>query len=181
MIDTNNFMNDLWIQFDNLFADLQILLADQEVPTEYLEADRVVYNMIVTPSNYARQSIEQTDEVVASDDPSFESDIIRTSVLYPDGTLSITAFGDNAVSNLQQIREWFNIPNRGDLYLSDDWNCSIRDITEIQNRTTYLETDYEKRYGFDVILNFKDEVVDRLDTIEKVEGTINGIPYEEEL
>jgi len=32
-----------------------------------------------------------------------------------------------------------------------------------------------------VIINFKDVVEDRLDTIEKVEGMINGIPYEEEL
>jgi hypothetical protein len=181
MIDTNGFINDLWTQFDNLFSDLQILLADQEVPTEYLKENRVIYNMIVHPSNYTRQSVEQIDEVVTSDDPSFEKDIIRKSTLYPDGTLSITAFGNNAINNLQQIREWFNIPNRADIYLGDNWNCSIRDITEIQNRTTYLETDYEKRFGFDVILNFKDEVNDRLNTIEKVEGTINGIPYEEDI
>jgi hypothetical protein len=119
--------------------------------------------------------------VVASTDENFEHDIMRTSVLYPDGTISFNGFGPDAINNLQQIREWLNIPNRGDYWLHDNWNCSIRDITEVQNRTAFLETDFEKRYGFDVILNFKDLVEDRLDTIEKVKGTFNGIPYEEDL
>jgi len=181
MIDSKQFMNDLWTPINSIFDDLQILLANQEVPTDMLEENRIVYNMTSMPSNYARQSIQQKDEVVASLDDNFESDIMRTSVLYPDATLSISGFGPDAIDNLQQIREWFNIPNRGDLWLHDNWNCSIRNISAIQNRTVFLETDYEKRFGFDVIINFKDVVEDRLDTIEKVEGTINGIPYEEEL
>ena len=182
MIDTKQFISDLWNPLNTIFSgNLQILLADQEVPPGKLDNNRVTYKMISMPGNYSRQSIQQSDEVVASTDENFEHDIMRTSVLYPDGTISFNGFGPDAINNLQQIREWFNIPNRGDYWLHDNWNCSIRDITEVQNRTAFLETDFEKRYGFDVILNFRDVVEDRLDTIEKVKGTFNGIPYEGDL
>lgn len=182
MIDTKQFMTELWTPLDNIFDNsLQILLANQEVPTDQLDENRIIYNMITMPGNYARQSLHQEDEVVASDDPDFESDIMRTSVLFPNATVSFNGFGPNAIDNLQKAREWFNIPNRGDIWLHDNWSCVIRNITEIQNRTVFLETDYEERYGFDVVLNFKDVVEDRLDTIEKVEGTFNGIHYEEDL
>ena len=182
MIDTKQFMEDLWGPLNTIFNNnLQILLADQETPTDKLNKNRIIYKMISMPGNYFRQSIQQFDEVVPSDDQSFENDIIRTSVLYPDATISFNGFGPDSINNLQQIREWFNIPNRGDIWLHDNWDCSIRDITEVQNRTAFLETDFEKRYGFDVILNFRDLIEDRLDTIETVKGTFNGIPYEEDL
>ncbi|MFP4015805.1 MAG: LIC_12616 family protein [Halanaerobiales bacterium] len=182
MIDTKQFLKDLWSPLNTIFSgNLQILLADQEVPTGKLDKNRVIYNMISMPGNYARQSIQQSDEAVESTSEDFENDIMRTSVLYPDATISFNGFGPVAIDNLQQIREWFNIPNRGDIWLHEEWGCSIRDITEVQNRTAFLETDFEKRYGFDVILNFKDVIEDRLDTIEQVEGTFNGIPYKEEL
>lgn len=182
MIDVNNFLADLWTPLNNIFdGDLQILLANQEIPDDQITDDRIVYNMISLPGVYSRQSVDQFDEVVASDDVNFEKDIMRTTVLYPNATISFNAFGADAINNLQQIREWFVIPNRGDIWLSDNWDCAIRNVTENQDRTTFLETDYETRYGFDIILNFKDVVEDRLDTIEKVEGTINGVPYEQEL
>lgn len=182
MIDVEQFMNDLWTPLDSLFSNnLQILKANQEVPPNKLEEDRIIYNMINLPGVYPRQSLFQYDSTVASDDPDFEYDIDRETILFPDGTVSFNAFGPNALNNLQRLREWFIVPNRGDLWLFDNWNCSIREVTENQNRTTYLETDYEKRYGLDVVLNFKDIVNDRLDTIEKVKGEFNDIPYEEDL
>lgn len=169
MIDTQQFMRDLESPLSDIFnGQLQIWRANQEVPTEQLDKNRIVYNMTAMPSNYPRQSIEQFKKVVESTNPNFEKDIIQTSVLYPEATLSISAFGDNAIKNLQKIREWFNIPGRGDEWLRFEYDCTIREIMGINNRTVYIETNYENRYGFDVILNFRDVVEDRIDTIEKV-------------
>ncbi|MCF8002130.1 MAG: hypothetical protein K9K76_09760 [Halanaerobiales bacterium] len=170
-------------QFDKTIPNDEIIyftltLDDSiDVDEAYLIDDTTI---IETHDDFFK-AVFNDEDIITGGYVDFEEDIMRTTILYPEATISFNSFGPNAINNLQQIREWFNIPNRGDIWLHDNWGCSIMNIGEIENRTAFLETDFEKRYGFDVIVSFKDVVEDVLETIEKVTGRINGIYYEEDI
>ena len=171
MIDIDKFMDDIHTPLVNHSNAEQLVKANQKPPTSKLKDNRTIYNMILFANTGSRHTIIKKKEVVESEDEDFDEDIEIENIFYPQATLSITSFNDT-LSQINKLREWFYINGLGDWWLRDNgWNCVIRDVLEIEDRTTYLSSDYEKRFGFDVVLEFKDIVTFRHDTIEVVQIT----------
>ncbi|MTI61726.1 MAG: hypothetical protein FH762_17375 [Firmicutes bacterium] len=171
MINIDNFMNEIYYPLMDHSGVDQLVKANQKVPPEQLQNNRIVYNMILFANTGARHTIIQSTKVIESEDPEFENDIEIENIFFPEATLSFTGF-NNIMVPINKIREWFYVHGLGDWWLRDNgYNCVIRDVMEIEDRTVYLESDYEKRYGFDVILEFKDVVKVTYETIESIEVT----------
>jgi len=172
MIDIDAFMDDIYTPLIQYTDVPQIVKANQKIPDGKLKENRIIYNMIVFANTDSRQTIIREMETVDSESEDFEYDIEADNITFPEATLSITGFGDDILTPLNKAREWFYTKGLGDMWLRDsDYNAVIREVMEIDDRTVYLESDYEKRYGFDVIIEFKDVVKVRHDTIERVEVT----------
>ena len=175
MIDIDGFMDDIYTPLIQYTDAPQILKANQKIPDGKLKDNRIIYNMIVFANTDSRQTIIREMDTVDSDSEDFDYDIVADNITFPEATLSITGFGDEILTPLNKAREWFYTIGLGDVWLQDsDYDAVIREVMEIDNRTVYLESDYEKRYGFDVILEFKDVIDVRHDTIEKIVVTGGG-------
>ncbi len=171
MINIDNFMNEIYYPLVNHSEVDQLVKANQKVPPGQLQNNRIVYNIILFANTDPRYTIIQSKKVVVSDNPEFENDIEIENIFFPEATLSFTGF-NNIMVPINRVREWFYLHGLGDWWLRDNgYDCVIREVMEIEDRTVYLESDYEKRYGFDVILEFKDVITVRYDTIEVVEVT----------
>ena len=180
MIDIEQFMDEIHQPLVNNSGVDQLVKANQKVPPDQLEDNRIVYNMILFANTASRHTIIKEKQTVPSDDPDFEHDIEIENIFFPEATLSLTGFND-IQTEINKVREWFYVNGLGDCWLQDNgWNAVIKEVMEIEDRTTYLESDYEKRFGFDVILQFKDVVKVTHDTIEKVEirNKTTGNDYE---
>ena len=172
MINIDSFMDDIYTPLIQYTDAPQILKANQKIPDDMLEDNRIIYNVIVFANTDSRQTIIREMDTVDSDSEDFDYDIKADNITFPEGTLSITGFGNEILTPLNKAREWFYTVGLGDMWLRDSqYNAVIREVMEIDDRTVYLESDYEKRYGFDVIIEFKDVVKVRHDTIERVEFT----------
>lgn len=174
MIDINNFMDAIYYPLIDYSGVGQLVKANQKMSTDQLQNNRIVYNMILFANTDPRHTIIKNKNLTASDDPNFENDIEIENIFFPEATLSITGFNDIMVP-INKVRDWFFVHGLGDWWLRDNgYNCVIREVMEIKDRTVYLKSDYEKRYGFDIILEFKDVVKITHDTIEVVEITGPG-------
>ena len=172
MIDIEGFMDDIYTPLMQYTNAPQILKANQKIPDDMLEDNRIIYNMIVFANTDSRQTIIREMDTVDSDSEDFDYDIEADNITFPEATLSITGFGNEILTPLNKARDWFYTVGLGDEWLRDSqYNAVIREVMEIDDRTVYLESDYEKRYGFDVIIEFGDVVKVRHDTIERVEVT----------
>jgi len=172
MINTKQFLKDIHSPIIEYSEVPQFKLADQKVSNKHLKDNRIVYNLLNFYDAESRQSIITKKQVVGSESEDFEEDIEITNAFSVEATLSIIGFGDKARNNLKKVREWFYIKGLGDWWLRDsEYDCVIKEVMQIDDRTVYLESDYEERYGFDVIIGFKDVVKVRHDTIERVEVT----------
>jgi len=147
----------------------KVIEADQEIPPDKLPKERMVYNFIVRTSE-PRQSMVVKKDVVASDDPNFEKDIEYSYISSPQVTVSINAYGDDAKQHIEKAVEWFKIDQLGPRFL-EDYNTVIANVGDASNRKTFLETDFEDRWGFDVILEIEDTIKVREKTIEQIEIT----------
>jgi len=104
-----------------------------------------------------------------------EDTLIRESQLTM--TLSLTVYATSktkALNVANQLQQWFRF--HGYEYLANHGLVAVT-IEGLEDRTTFLETDYEHRVGFDVVLRTVDRVERKIDTIERVElndGTIGG-------
>ena len=86
----------------------------------------------------------------------------------PTFTLSLTVYASDkgdALNNAQALREWIRF--QGYEYLKEN-DLIIESIEPMSDRTTFLETEYDNRVGFDVILRTTDTVERTIDTIETV-------------
>ena len=176
MIDIKEFLSGLWKPLNEYAEPDQLIQKDQKIPPEHLKDNRIIYGVILFADTESRQTIISKSELVDSD-TDFDHDIERSYVTVPRISLSFNSYNAQGRLYLEKIREWFYIPNLGDIWL-DDYDCVIKNVSEIQDRTVFLETDYEKRYGFDVQLQFVDVTRVTLDTIESVGVTINDISIE---
>lgn len=170
MIDLDNFLDQIYTPLKDYSGVSQLVKDNQKIPPEKLNNNRIVYNIISFANTGSRQSIIRNNQTVSSDNPDFEYDIENKNIFYPEATLSLTGYGFAVNGAINQVREWFYINGLGDLWLrNSSFDCVIVEVMEIENRTTYLESDYEKRLGFDVILRFEDIVKVTKETIEEVE------------
>ena len=96
-----------------------------------------------------------------------EDTLIRESQLTM--TLSLTVYATSkteALNIAHQLRQWFQF--YGYEYMVEH-GLVVVTIEGLEDRTTFLETDYEHRVGFDVVLRTVDRVERKIDTIERVE------------
>lgn len=169
MIDLYAFRTNLQPEIKSYCGIPQLVRADQDIESEDLVYPRITYK-ISSPYdvNGNTQSMFVKQEVVPSNDSDFDKDVECSYYSNPRVTISFNAFGKDISNYIFKLMEWFRIPKLGQRFL-DQHDVVIVSVTDMQDRTTYLETDYEDRKGFDVILQFKDEVKIIEKTFEKVE------------
>lgn len=169
MIDLYTFRTNLQPEIKSYSGIPQLIRADQDVNSEDLIYPRITYKMSSPYDiNGNAQSMFIKKEVVPSDDPDFDKDIEYSYYSNPRVTISFNAFGKNVSQYISKLIEWFRIPKLGQRFL-DQHDVVIINVTNMQDRTTYLQTDYEDRKGFDVVLQFNDEVKIIEKTFEEVE------------
>ena len=96
-----------------------------------------------------------------------EDTLIRESQLTMTVSLTVYATSKTEALNVaHQLRQWFRF--YGYEYLADH-GLVVVTIEGLEDRTTFLETDYEHRVGFDVVLRTVDKAEREIDTIERVE------------
>ena len=176
MIDIKDFLSGLSRPLNDYAEPDQLIRKDQKMHPKDLKDNRIIYGVILFADTESRQTIISKSELIDSD-TEFDHDIKRSYISTPRVSLSFNSFNAEGRIFLEKIREWFYTPNLGDIWL-DDYDCVIKNVSEIQDRTVFLETDYEEKYGFDVQLQFVNVVEVRLDTIESVGVTINDISIE---
>lgn len=180
MININQLLDDLYGEIKNYTEIPQLVLGTEDIPPKLMEYPRMRMAFTIRYNPRPRQTFIKITSMVESDDEDFEDDIEYTYIMNPEATMSINAYGDNVDRYLAKAREWFLIDHYGRRFLENlsENACVIRNITDTQDRKTFLETEYEDRQGFDVILGFSDKVKVIEKTIEEVE--INGEKYVKE-
>lgn len=84
-------------------------------------------------------------------------------------TVSLTVYSRDkteALNTAHRLWQWFRF--HGYEYLAEH-GLVVVTLEGIEDRTTFLETDYEHRVGFDVVLRTVDRAEREIDTIEHVE------------
>jgi len=84
-------------------------------------------------------------------------------------TVSFTCYADsktNALNLAYKLRNWFNF--KGYDYLKEN-NIVVASIEAMTDRTSFLETGYDHRAGFDVILRTSDVLKRDIEIVETVE------------
>ena len=176
MIDIDAFLSDIHSPMAEYTDAEQVLQGNQKIPDDLLEDNRIIYTMIAFSDSRPRHTAIRTEEVIDYDadyweeGPEFEDDIEISYIVQPQATISFTAHGSKARKNISKLREWWYIPIlAGRWFKENDWKCVVREVMSIDDRTVYLETNYEQRFGFDVLLEFTDIVSAREKTIETIE------------
>ncbi|MCF8020868.1 MAG: hypothetical protein K9L62_15930 [Vallitaleaceae bacterium] len=169
MINLDDFLDNLYHEIKNYTGMPQLILGSDDIPIEEMVYPRGKMNFILKYNPQPRQSIIKTREVVPSPETEFDSDIEYTYFLQPDATLSLNFYGEDISEYVNMARQWFLIDKLGRRYFDSYGKCVIKEITPTENRKTFLETDYEDRQGFDVILGFSEKVKIIESTIEILE------------
>ncbi len=84
-------------------------------------------------------------------------------------TISFNTYGithDNAFEVADKLRKWF--VHGGSFYL-DEINVVVADVSDVQNRTTFLVDAYDEKWGFDVIVRYLDIDARDVDYFDKAE------------
>ena len=87
----------------------------------------------------------------------------------PTMTLSLTVYSGSkgdALNAAHELKQWFGF--HGYEYLKEH-DLIVASVESMQDRTTFLETEYDHRVGFDVILRTTDQETRQIDTIDRVE------------
>ena len=90
-------------------------------------------------------------------------------VSQPTMTLSLTVYSKDkgeALNIAHRLKQWFKF--HGYDYLKEH-DLIVVETTAMNDRTTFLETGYDNRVGFDVILRTTDKEEMQVGTIERVE------------
>ena len=105
-----------------------------------------------------------TDEPQPEDGEEVLTNIINTSHYNHNISFSFNAYSDDESESYQLIKQaWDWFKHQGVQTLSYE-KIAVVDVLDIQNRTILAVDEYEKRYGFDVIIRYA-ESVERTDLI----------------
>jgi len=171
MIDINQLLDDMYNEIKDYTGVEQLVLGTQDIKPDLMEYPRIRMAFTVRYNPQPRQSIIKVQKVIESDDPNFEKDIEYSYISSPEATLSLNAYGKKVDSYIGKAREWFLIDQLGRRFFENlsDNKCVIKSITQTDDRHTMMETEYEDRQGFDVILGFNDTIKVIEKTVETVE------------
>lgn len=171
MINLNEFLDSLYTEIKDHTGIKQLVLGTEDIPPNLMKYPRIRMAFTTRYNPQQRQEIIYHKNFVPSEDENFEHDVEYHYLMYPEATLSITAYGEDVDQYLWKAREWFLIDKYGMQFLDNltDNNCVIKSIGSTGDRHTFMETEYEDRQGFDVILKFEDEIKVIEKTIEDVD------------
>lgn len=152
----------------------QLVQGNTNIPPRQLVYPRIVYHFMLPYNADPGQMIILREEV-ESQNPNFEKDIQYTYIEHPTATMSLVGYGEpggNIEQQISKARDWFRIPELGRNFLKWNYGVVVRRVENITDITTAMETGFQRRWAFDVILRFQDRVVVTLETIESVEYDI---------
>ncbi|SDI15950.1 hypothetical protein SAMN05192534_12366 [Alteribacillus persepolensis] len=160
MIDYNQIKETLrsqiWTDLGRFFVDLE---NGDPRPDNQDNIDTFISHKFTTP--YVEQAGYETSE---------STTLTRVNVATM--TLSLTVYSSDkgtALNTAHELKRWFRF--HGYEYLKEH-DLIVQSIEPMQDRTTFLETDYDQRCGFDVILRTTDEATRSIEIIERAE--VNG-------
>jgi len=139
-------------------AGINIIRADQagNVP----QKPYATYKLIAHRKGIGREDIYYQDQPNA---------LVETRKEERNATISFNCYGithDNAYEIAEKLRKWFVYG--GSFYL-EEIDVVVVEVSDVQNRTTFLVDSYDEKYGFDVIIRYLDidkREVDYFDTVE---------------
>lgn len=181
MIDIGQVIYEMYPKLSDYCGVEQILRLVQDLDQKFdLVYPRIIINPSLPYEQGANFDIVKYEKVAhdpdAFDDEtqSFESDVLISRYRNPRVTLSINGYGnaENPVRNkVLQAQEWFRIKELGKRFFNEYANIVVFNVGNVENRTQFLEVNYEQRWGFDVILQFDEKVQIREKNIERVDVT----------
>ncbi len=150
----------------NTTSGVTILRADQSVKMPsypYATYKELSTNVEPWVSNIKTRSYNPTDKIVTIT----ENETSET-------TISVNVFSDKHAEAKQKIEILrFALKTNAVNKKASDLNMSIiLNITNVQDRTIFLESNYEYRFGFDFILRATTPQVETFNSIEEINGTI---------
>lgn len=178
MIDLDGFLDALHPELKSYTGIPQLVLGREDIPPDLMTYPRgkIAFTTKYVPR--ARQSFVIIKRVVPSAEAEFESDIEYDYLINFEATLSLNFYGDDVSEYVNKTRQWFLVNKLNRDFLNTYGKCVIKEVTATENRKTFLETAYEDRLGFDVILGFADNVVVTEKTIETLQFNMNGESFE---
>lgn len=150
----------------NTTSGVTILRADQSIKMPsypYATYKELSTNVEPWVSNIKTRSYNPTDKIVTIT----ENETSET-------TISVNVFSDKHAEAKQKIEILrFALKTNAVNKKASDLNMSIiLNITNVQDRTIFLESNYEYRFGFDFILRATTPQVETFNSIEEINGTI---------
>lgn len=150
----------------NTTSGVTILRADQSIKMPsypYATYKELSTNVEPWVSNIKTRSYNPTDKIVTIT----ENETSET-------TISVNVFSDKHAEAKQKIEILrFALKTNAVNKKAKDLNMSIiLNITNVQDRTIFLESNYEYRFGFDFILRATTPQVETFNSIEEINGTI---------
>ena len=150
----------------NATSGVTILRADQSIKMPsypYATYKELSTNVEPWVSNIKTRSYNPTDKIVTIT----ENETSET-------TISVNVFSDKHAEAKQKIEILrFALKTNAVNKKASDLNMSIiLNITNVQDRTIFLESNYEYRFGFDFIIRATTPQVETFNSIEEINGTI---------
>ncbi|OXS74914.1 hypothetical protein B1B04_08480 [Lysinibacillus sp. KCTC 33748] len=139
-------------------TDLTIIRADQ--PGDLPKLPYATYKVIGDRKGVGQEDISYRDE---------PNVLIENRTEERNATISFNSYGtthDNSYEIAKKLRKWF--AHGGSLYL-EEIDVAIVDVSEVENRTTFLIDSYDEKWGFDVIIRYLDVDENEVDYFDKVE------------
>jgi hypothetical protein len=174
-IDIDQLLYDMHPALKEYCEIPQLLQAAQDLDQRVeLVYPRIIINPSLPYGQDDYGEIVSHETVPSEEEEEFDYDIIVSHYSNPRVTLSINGYGNNQKpvrTYIQKAQEWFRISELGKRFFDEYGNIVVYSVFDIEDRTEFLEANYEQRLGFDVILQFSEKVQVREKTIEQIEIT----------
>ena len=125
------------------------------------------YKIIVSDNREPGQSIMER-ATVASADPLFDYNIKETAIDQVTATLSFNAYGEKPADAYDLAITAKNFIEHNLYFDLKDAGAVVVSVEAIGDRTVLIETSYEFRYGFDVIIRMVNSTERIVSTIEEI-------------
>ncbi|MGE7112733.1 phage neck terminator protein [Lysinibacillus sp. NPDC047702] len=144
-------------------ASITIIRADQfgKLPS----LPYATYKIIGDRKGKGRENISHKDQ---------PNELQESRTQERNATISFNVYGtshDDAYEVASQLRRWFEgrwFEGRGSFFL-DSLEVAVANVSDVQNRTTFLIDSYDEKWGFDVIIRYNETDEYEIDYFDKVE------------
>ena len=178
VIDIKQIEDDLYTPLKNYIEIPQLIIGQQDdIPEDDLIYPRIVFKISSPYGNNQVQSY--TKKIIESQEEEFDKDIEYTFEMFPMVTVSFLGYSDPQDDDLymymQRIANWFNLRLLGGRFFNEyEKDIVVREVNDINDATTELNQEYEKRLNIDIMLQIKHEITVIEKTIEKVVIEVNN-------